>query len=52
MRLAALKKKIDRLTVADGGALTPEHVADLQQGLDELNRTYRPPERRRRRSTV
>jgi hypothetical protein len=31
-----------RATREDGGQLTPEHQASLQQRLDDLNREYLP----------
>ncbi|HEY0435565.1 MAG TPA: hypothetical protein VGC92_02925 [Phenylobacterium sp.] len=35
-----LKKKVDRVTREDGGALTPEHASALQKELDTLNRRF------------
>lgn len=39
-KIAALKAKMQRLTASDGGQLTPEHRAGLQQELDALNRRF------------
>ena len=39
-RIAALKARMQRLTAADGGQLTPEHKASLQKDLDSLNREF------------
>jgi len=39
-RIAALKARMQRLTAADGGQLTPEHQASLQKDLDTLNREF------------
>jgi hypothetical protein len=39
-QLAALRKKLLRLKLADGGELSPAHQAALQQELDAINKTY------------
>lgn len=38
--MVALKTKLQRLTQADGGKLTPEHQAAIQKELDVINQKY------------
>ena len=39
-KVTALSYKILEARAEDGGKLTPEHLASLQQELDQLNRQY------------
>jgi hypothetical protein len=39
-KIMALKDKMQRLTVQDGGQLTPEHRASLQRELDGVNKSF------------
>jgi hypothetical protein len=40
IQLKELRKRTIKAKAQDGGELTPEHKADLQHQLDELNRRY------------
>jgi Spy/CpxP family protein refolding chaperone len=40
MKLASLRDKTLKTKAKDGGQLTPEHAASLQQELDRLNKEF------------